>query len=88
MNHRKLGRTFLEFFAQQDHKMVASSSLIPKDDPSLLFTGAGMVRFRENPKRFPSFATQRVSRPRLGRGAEARNHSSFRTDSIRFRIAG
>jgi len=37
---------FLDFFARNDHDIVASSSLVPHNDPTLLFTNAGMVQFK------------------------------------------
>jgi alanyl-tRNA synthetase len=40
-------RTFLEFFQQRQHQVVASSSLVPADDPTLLFTNAGMNQFKD-----------------------------------------
>ncbi|MBA2410520.1 MAG: alanine--tRNA ligase [Gammaproteobacteria bacterium] len=38
---------FLEFFAARDHEIVPSSPLVPAHDPTLLFTNAGMVQFKE-----------------------------------------
>ena len=38
--------SFLQYFAGKGHTCVASSSLIPKDDPTLMFTNAGMVQFK------------------------------------------
>jgi alanyl-tRNA synthetase len=38
--------TFLGFFAGQGHQVVPSSSLVPRNDPTLLFTAAGMVQFK------------------------------------------
>ena len=37
---------FLDFFAQNGHKVAASSPLVPHNDPTLLFTNAGMVQFK------------------------------------------
>src|ERR1700758_1049211 len=37
---------FLEYFARHGHEIVASSPLVPRNDPTLLFTNAGMVQFK------------------------------------------
>ena len=38
--------TFLEYFGRHGHEVVASSNLVPRNDPSLLFTNSGMVQFK------------------------------------------
>ena len=40
-------RAFLEFFREHGHRVVPSSSLVPGNDPTLLFTNAGMVQFKD-----------------------------------------
>src|SRR6202789_3896278 len=40
-------KTFLEFFRGQGHEVVPSSSLVPQNDPTLMFTNAGMVQFKD-----------------------------------------
>ena len=47
MKSTEVRQKFLDFFAARDHQIVASSSLVPANDPTLLFTNAGMVQFKE-----------------------------------------
>lgn len=42
----EIRKTFLEYFSRHDHELVASSPLVPRDDPTLMFTNAGMVQFK------------------------------------------
>ena len=42
----EIRRTFLEYFGRHGHEVVASSPLVPRNDPSLMFTNSGMVQFK------------------------------------------
>ncbi len=47
MNSKELRSAFLDYFASKGHQIVDSSSLVPGNDPTLLFTNAGMVQFKD-----------------------------------------
>src|ERR1039458_5944672 len=47
MSASDVRRTFLEYFREHHHTVVPSSSLVPGNDPTLLFTNAGMVQFKD-----------------------------------------
>src|SRR5580693_2763618 len=47
MNTSEIRASFLEFFRKNGHTIVPSSSLVPGNDPTLLFTNAGMVQFKD-----------------------------------------
>ncbi|MCB9451916.1 MAG: alanine--tRNA ligase [Anaerolineaceae bacterium] len=47
MTSAQARQAFLDFFEEMNHKPVASSSLVPGNDPTILFTNAGMVQFKD-----------------------------------------
>ena len=64
----ELRQAFLDFFADRDHEVVPGSPLVPANDPTLLFTNAGMVQFkdvflgREKRKKLRAVSAQRCVR--------------------------
>ena len=47
LSSNELRQAFLDFFAERGHEVVASSPLVPGNDPTLLFTNAGLVQFKD-----------------------------------------
>src|SRR6267154_273096 len=47
MTGNAIRQNFLDYFALQSHQIVRSSSLVPANDPTLLFTNAGMNQFKD-----------------------------------------
>ncbi len=47
MTSKQIRQSFLEYFQRNGHRIVPSSSLVPTDDPTLLFTNAGMNQFKD-----------------------------------------
>jgi alanyl-tRNA synthetase len=46
MKSKEIRQLFLDFFREKGHEIISSSPLLPQDDPTLLFTNAGMVQFK------------------------------------------
>src|SRR5688500_19718705 len=47
MKSAEIRKQFLDYFARNGHAVVASSPLVPANDPTLLFTNSGMVQFKD-----------------------------------------
>ncbi len=47
MKSHEIRSVFLDFFREKDHKIVPSAPIVQKDDPTLMFTNAGMVQFKD-----------------------------------------
>ncbi|MFC1867431.1 alanine--tRNA ligase [Thermodesulfobacteriota bacterium] len=89
MNHREIRQKFLDYFRDKGHEIISSSSLIPRDDPTLLFTNAGMVQFKglflgEEKRRYSRAATSQKCVRAGGKhndlenvGYTARHHTFF-----------
>ncbi|MDR2412109.1 MAG: alanine--tRNA ligase [Holosporales bacterium] len=89
MKTAEIRRLFLDFFHSQEHKVLPSSTLVPDNDPTLLFTNAGMVPFKDiftglKPRSYPQVTTAQKCVRAGGKhndldqvGYTARHHTFF-----------
>ena len=47
MDSKQIRQTFLDFFASKGHQIVSSAPMVIKNDPTLMFTNAGMNQFKD-----------------------------------------
>ena len=47
MTAQEIRRQFMDFFKEKSHKIVSSAPIVIKDDPTLMFTNAGMNQFKD-----------------------------------------
>lgn len=76
MTSKEIRQKFLQFFKKRGHKIVPSSSLLPKDDPSVLLTTAGMQQFK------PYYVGQKDAAEDFGAYRLASSQKCFRTSDI------
>lgn len=76
MRAKEIRKIFLKFFENQGHKIVASSSLVPQNDPTVLLTTAGMQQFK------PHFLGERDPLKDFGSKRTASCQKCFRTPDI------
>jgi alanyl-tRNA synthetase len=89
MKSKEIRQEFLNFFKEKGHEIIKSASLVPKGDPTLLFTNAGMVQFKDYflGKKTPPFSRAATSQKCLRAGGKqsdiqnvgytARHHTFF-----------
>ena len=80
MNTADIREAFLSYFEAQGHTRVTSSSLVPADDPTLLFTNAGMNQFKET---FLGLEQRPYQRAVTAKTFDVNECCSFRTRATR-----
>src|SRR5260370_29156243 len=78
MKSSEIRTRFLKFFEERGHAIVASSPLVPANDPTLLFTNSGMVQFKDvflgrEPRSYRRATTSQRSLPAGGKHNDLEN---------------